>query len=657
MIRVSVLRRSPRPGLRIALALVLAVGVLAVDVPVAHAEPDVEITTPSPLPGGKVGVFYSQTLAASGGTPPYSWSVVGGTVPSGLALSAGGILSGAPSAAGTFSFTVQVQDAGEPTESAQKQFTVTIAPADLVITTMSLPGGKVGVGYSQTVSATGGTVPYQWDVFSGSLPPGLSLSVSGTPSATLSGTPAEAGTFNFTVRVRDAGSPQQSHTRQFTVTIDPPDLVLVTTSLPNGQEGATYEQTLTASGGTPPYQWDVFSGSLPPGLSLSVSGTPSATLSGTPAATGTFNFTVRVRDAGNPQQSHSRPFTITINGDPDIPDGAVTIRDAVANPKVEFAVGEMVVIDGTFDDPNLLDVHTVTVAWGDGTVTETVLLTGARDFEVSHAYTSPGFFFITLTVDDGIGSDSWPGVVVVGGVLGPSGPATVGLVDPTQGQWHLRSGSGQVTSFFYGNPGDIPFMGDWNCNGIDSPGMYRQSDGFVYLRNSSSQGIADIRFFFGNPGDMPIVGDFNGDGCDTVSIYRPSEGRFFIINRLGENEGGLGAAEFSYFFGNLGDKPFVGDFDGNGIDTVGLHRESTGLVYFRNTHTQGSADHQFIFGNPGDRLVAGDWNGDSLASPGIFRPGDATFYLRFTNTQGPADMQFEFGSGGWLPVAGNLGLP
>jgi hypothetical protein len=82
--------------------------------------------------------------------------------------------------------------------------------------------------------------------------------------------------------------------------------------------------------------------------------------------------------------------------------------------------------------------------------------------------------------------------------------------------------------------------------------MYRQDDGFVYLRNANSQGVADIRFFFGNPGDIPLAGDFNADGCDTVSIYRPATSQVFIINKLGQNEGGLGAAEMSYYFGNPG---------------------------------------------------------------------------------------------------------
>ena len=233
---------------------------------------------------------------------------------------------------------------------------------------------------------------------------------------------------------------------------------------------------------------------------------------------------------------------------------------------------------------------------------------------------------------------------------------TVGLVDPQAGLWYLRDQNGVVTSFYYGNPGDYPIVGDWNCDGVDTPGLYRQSDGFVYLRNSNSQGVANIRFFFGNPGDIPLAGDFDNDGCDTVSIYRPSESRIYIINELGANGGGLGAADLSYIFGNPGDKPFVGDFNGDGIDTIGLHRESTGFVYFRQSHTQGIANSQFFFGNPGDRLVAGDWGiVDNIDTPAVFRPSNTTFYFRHTNTQGNADSQFGWGASSWLPVGGSYG--
>jgi hypothetical protein len=197
-------------------------------------------------------------------------------------------------------------------------------------------------------------------------------------------------------------------------------------------------------------------------------------------------------------------------------------------------------------------------------------------------------------------------------------------------------------------------MCDWDGDGVETPGLYRQSDGYVYLRNSNTVGIADIKFFFGNPGDVPIAGDFNNDGFDTVSIYRPSNQTFYIINKLGSGDAGLGAADFSYVFGDPGDKPFVGDFDGDGVETVGLHRESTGLVYFRNTHTQGNADAQFVFGDPGDRLIAGDWTGDGIFTPALFRPSNTTMYFRYTNTQGNADNQFIPTPTGaaWLPVSG-----
>src|SRR5690606_41136405 len=139
-------------------------------------------------------------------------------------------------------------------------------------------------------------------------------------------------------------------------------------------------------------------------------------------------------------------------------------------------------------------------------------------------------------------------------------------------------------------------------------------------------------------------------------VYRPSQGRVFISNTLPPDGGAL-AADITYFFGVPGDKPFVGDFDGDGRDTIGLHRESTGYVYFRNTHSQGVADSEFFFGIPNDRLVAGDWGlVDGKDSPAVFRPGVLTWYFRHTNTQGNADSQFVWGDPVWRPVAGEFGL-
>jgi hypothetical protein len=250
--------------------------------------------------------------------------------------------------------------------------------------------------------------------------------------------------------------------------------------------------------------------------------------------------------------------------------------------------------------------------------------------------------------------------MVAGTVPAQAGDDSIGVVDQRSGLWYLRDASNEdTTSFYYGNPADFPFMGDWDCDGVDTPGLYRQSDGYVYLRNSNTEGVADVKFFFGNPGDVPIAGDFNDDGCDTVSVYRPNQSRVYIINELGSGDEGLGAAEVDYLFGNPGDVPFVGDFDDDGVDSVGLYRESTGFVYFRNTHTTGIADSEFFYGEPGDRIVAGDWaqsgGGAGPDTVGIFRPGDGMFYLRFSNTPGNADVDFLYGNRHVAPVSGAFG--
>ncbi|MGH8873056.1 MAG: PQQ-dependent sugar dehydrogenase [Acidimicrobiia bacterium] len=246
--------------------------------------------------------------------------------------------------------------------------------------------------------------------------------------------------------------------------------------------------------------------------------------------------------------------------------------------------------------------------------------------------------------------------LVVIGALPAMATDTAGVVDPSTGQWTLRDVNTNTKTIGYGNPQDVPFMGDWDCDGVDTPGLYRRSDGFAYLRNSNTTGIADISFLFGNPGDLPLAGDFDGDGCDSLSIYRPSEARIYVINRLGTNGGGLGAADFSYDFGNPGDIPVTGDWDGDGTDSAGLRRPSDGFVYLRNSNTTGIADISYFFGDPGDLPVAGDWDDDDLDTFGLFRSSNATFYLKNTHSTGGADDSFVLGPSASMPVSGNFDL-
>ena len=235
----------------------------------------------------------------------------------------------------------------------------------------------------------------------------------------------------------------------------------------------------------------------------------------------------------------------------------------------------------------------------------------------------------------------------------PPAEPDVALFDPDTGQWHLRTADG-VSSFYFGVPGDTPLMGDWDCDGIDTVAMYRESNGFVYYRNSNDFGVADGSFFFGIPGDIPIAGDWNGDGCDTFGIYR--DGKVFYRNSLS-----TGFAALAYWFGTPGDIPFAGDFNGNGWDTVGLYRPSTGFVYYTNAYpaheSVAPTRDSFFFGVPSDRVIAGDWNGDGFETVGLFRSSDEQFYLRNSNSTGPADITIDFGRSGWLPAAGDFGDP
>ena len=261
------------------------------------------ISTASSLPGGVVGASYSQTLAVSGGRPSYTWSVAAGSsLPAGLTLSPAGVLSGTPSTGGSFRFTVRVTDSSSPVQVASKELAIAIDTPVSITTGGSLPVGTIGVTYSQTLTAAGGVAPYAWSMASGSLPPSLSLSNDGV----ISGVPSASGTFSFTVRVRDTDF--QTATKSLQIRIASSALSITSiTPLRSGVVGTAYSQSLTATGGIPPYTWSILSGSLPPGLSLG----PAGVISGTPSAAGSFNFIVRVTDSA--AQTASQTFELLIS--------------------------------------------------------------------------------------------------------------------------------------------------------------------------------------------------------------------------------------------------------------------------------------------------------------------------------------------------------
>jgi hypothetical protein len=150
------------------------------------------------LPDGTIGVPYSHSLTATGGLPPYAWSITSGVLPSGLSLNpTTGVISGNATTENTYNFTVRATEDGG--DYAEKALSIKIVvPA---ILTYDIPDGTIGEGYDQTLVAGGGTGPYTWSLDSGNLPPGLTFNAS---TGEIGGTPTTDGDYTFTVSVEDS---------------------------------------------------------------------------------------------------------------------------------------------------------------------------------------------------------------------------------------------------------------------------------------------------------------------------------------------------------------------------------------------------------------------------------------------------------------------
>ncbi len=197
-----------------------------------------------------------------------------------------------------------------PTSGSAYVFTSGACPAT-TFNPLTLPNAAVGISYNQTITATGNQASYNFSITSGALPSGITLS----PAGFLSGIAATAGTYNFTVTATASNLCPGSWNYTLTVNGSCPAITVNPASLPNGTQGTTYNQTLTASGGAAPYSYIVSAGALPGGLSLAANGT----LTGPLTASGTFNFTVKATDANG--CFGTRAYTVTVNGGGGNPSG------------------------------------------------------------------------------------------------------------------------------------------------------------------------------------------------------------------------------------------------------------------------------------------------------------------------------------------------
>ncbi|HXA68423.1 MAG TPA: putative Ig domain-containing protein [Bryobacteraceae bacterium] len=262
--------------------------------------------TSAVLPGGIVGLSYSTTLAATGGVPPYSWSVASGALPSGLLLNpANGAIGGTPAlnSQGSYAFTIRAADSAGLVSTVP--FQLLVDPPPLVIRNPSLAAATEGTAYGATLTATGGTPPYSWSAS------GLPLWLSLTSAGQLSGTPplglGSAGSYNFTITVGDSGS--RFTGVSFTLQVNPgPPVITTGSALQRAKEGTPISLAFQARGGVSPYTWTATG--LPPFLNLSGAGQ----LSGTPpvgSSAGSYNFSVTLADAAGNKTSSA--FSLSID--------------------------------------------------------------------------------------------------------------------------------------------------------------------------------------------------------------------------------------------------------------------------------------------------------------------------------------------------------
>ncbi len=264
------------------------------------------VTTPAGTNGANSLFIYvapptasavSATVAYESTTDPITLSLGGGAATSvtvasipahGTATASGTSITYTPatSYSGSDSFSYTATNTGGTSPAAT--VTITVSAPAITVTPSTLPAGSSGTAYSQSLSATGGALPYLFSITAGALPAGLTLSAAGT----ISGTSTQAGTFNLTVQAKDGNNFTGSQAYSLIlsgaiVTVSPS-----TIPAPTYGSGATYSQQFSASGGTLPYTYSS-TGTLPVGLALSTSGL----LSGTTTAGGAYSFSIKATDS------------------------------------------------------------------------------------------------------------------------------------------------------------------------------------------------------------------------------------------------------------------------------------------------------------------------------------------------------------------------
>ena len=408
------------------------------------------------IPTATAGIPYSNTIQQYGAVGTPAWSITAGAVPPGMAFNtSNGTVSGTPTTAGNYNFTVQVTDSAANMGSLAFTSKVLIFVSDAAplvappYVTPNLPTATAGIPYSNTLYQTGATGAVTWN-FTGTPPSGLSFNANGT----ITGTPTTAGTHNFTAQAMDSqgNTGSLAFTLKVLIFVSYSTAPILNSSLPNATAGIPFSDTIQQSGAVGGVTWSITSGALPPGsLTLTTGNGGNGVLAGTPSTAGTYNFTAQAMDSqGNTGSlaftltvliyaSDSQPFTTT-----------TTLPNAVVGSPYSNTVYESGGVSNNMT-PFSWTIVAGSVTPGGGSTLPGIAFqanaVGVTNGTLSGTPTSAGTFTFTAMVTDSAGNTGTQNLAIT--VFAPAS-APYGLVS-----WYP----------FEGNPNDLEKINNGNMVG------------------------------------------------------------------------------------------------------------------------------------------------------------------------------------------------
>ncbi len=255
--------------------------------------------------------------------------------------------------------------------------------------------------------------------------------------------------------------------------------------------------------------------------------------------------------------------------------------------------------------------------------------------------------------------------------------------------WQVTDADGVTTAVAFGILGAVPVVGDFNGDGIDEIGIYFKGEWLLDLNGNRRWDGDDLWAQLGSQGDKPIVGDWDGDGKDDIGVYGPewpgdsrhlahepglpdghnrsrkrpknvppdeeqaTEGeRLMRLTARGQERSDL--IDHVFAFGAGGDTPIAGDWNGDGIRSIGVFRKGQWLFDKDGDGRLSSQDETAQFGEEGDQPIVGDFNGDGIDEIGIYRAGRWIIDSNGNRRIDAEDQQLDLGDATQTPVVGDF---